>query len=96
MPVTKSAIKAMKQSLTARERNRATKADFRGKVKAVKKDILVGAKESESLLSSAIQALDKAAKKGVLHKKAADRRKSRLMLAANKALGKAVVIKKTK
>lgn len=96
MPVTKSAIKAMKQANAAKARNRAVKADFRGKVKAVKKDVTAGGKEAEALASKAIQAIDKAAKRGVIHPKAADRRKSRLMLALNKTLGKAVILKSTK
>lgn len=91
MPIIKSAIKAMKQNATARERNRLTKANFRSKVKAVRKDIALGGKDSEKLLATAVQALDKAAKSGVIHKKAAARRKSRLMLAINKTTGKPVV-----
>jgi small subunit ribosomal protein S20 len=96
MPIIKSAIKAMKQNATARDRNRVTKADFKGKLKTVRKDITEGGKNAEKLLASAIQAIDKAAKKGVLHKKAADRRKSRLMLAINKTAGKPVVTKALK
>jgi small subunit ribosomal protein S20 len=96
MPIIKSAIKAMKQNATARERNRVTKADFRAKVKNVRKDITTGGKDAEKLLASAIQAIDKAAKRGVLHKRAADRRKSRLMLAVNMATGTPVVTKSLK
>jgi small subunit ribosomal protein S20 len=96
MPVTKSAIKAMKQANAAKTRNRAVKADFRGKVKAVKKDVTAGGKNAEVLASTAIQAIDKAAKRGVIHPKAASRRKSRLMLALNKSLGKAVELKSTR
>lgn len=96
MPIIKSAIKAMKQNTKAKERNRVTKADFRGKMKLVRKDIVEGGKNVENTLASAIQAIDKAAKKGVIHKKAADRRKSRLMLAINKATGKPVVAKTIK
>jgi small subunit ribosomal protein S20 len=96
MPVIKSAIKAMKQSNAARERNRVTKADFRGKVKLVRKDVETSGKDAEKLLASAVQAIDKAAKKGVLHPKAAARRKSRLMLAMNKAIGKPVIAKAVK
>lgn len=96
MPIIKSAIKAMKQNATARERNRVTKADFRSKVKIVRKDIVTGGKDADKLLASAIQSIDKAAKKGVIHKKTADRRKSRLMLAINKTTGKAVVTKAVK
>jgi len=96
MPIIKSAIKAMKQNATARERNRLTKANFRSKVKTVRKDIALGGKDAEKLLATAVQAIDKAAKNGVIHKKAADRRKSRLMLAVNKAIGKPVVTKTIK
>jgi ribosomal protein S20 len=96
MPIIKSAIKAMKQNIKAKERNRVTKADFRAKVKVVRKDIATGSRDAEKLLATAIQAIDKAAKKGVIHKRAASRRKSRLMLAANKANGKPVVIKTIK
>jgi len=96
MPIIKSAIKAMKQNNKAKERNRITKADFRAKVKSVRKDIAVDAKNAEKNLATAIQAIDKATKKGVIHKKAADRRKSRLMLAVNKAIGKPVVMKAVK
>ncbi len=90
MPVTKSAIKAMHQSRKANERNKATKADFRVKVKATKKAAASQDKDFAKTLSTAIQALDKAAKKGVLHKNTAARRKSRLMSALNKVLGKVV------
>lgn len=96
MPVTKSAIKAMKQANTAKNRNRLVKADFRGKVKATKKEMVAGGNDVEVLASKAIQAIDKAAKRGVIHKKAAARRKSRLMLAINKALGKSVELKTVK
>lgn len=97
MPVIKSAIKAMKQSNAARERNRVIKADFRGKVKLVRKDVeTASGKDAEKLLASAVQAIDKAAKRGVLHKRTAARRKSRLMLAINKATGKPVVTKAVK
>jgi len=96
MPIIKSAIKAMKQNNKAKERNRVTKADFRAKVKAVRKDITAGGKDAEKMLATAIQAIDKAAKRGVIHKKAADRRKSRLMLAINKTIGKPVEAKTIK
>jgi small subunit ribosomal protein S20 len=90
MPVTKSAIKAMKQTQKANIRNKATKADFRGKIKAVKKAFTAGEKELGEVTSKAFQAIDKAAKHGVIHKNTAARRKSRLMLALNKSLEKTV------
>lgn len=96
MPVTKSAIKAMKQSRKANERNKLTKADFRTKVKTVKKAVTTGEKDLGKITAEAIQAIDKAAKKGVIHKNAAARRKSRLVTAMNKTLGKAVELVSTK
>lgn len=86
----------MKQANAAKVRNQAVKADFRGKVKTVKKELAANGKNIEADLSKAIQAIDKAAKRGVIHKKAADRRKSRLMLAINKSLKKPVEAKSIK
>lgn len=90
MPVTKSAIKAMKQNRKANVRNKVTKAEFRGKVKNVKKALVAGEKDLGKLTAEAIQSIDKAAKKGVIHKNTAARRKSRLVLSLQKALGKTV------
>jgi small subunit ribosomal protein S20 len=75
-------------------RRDARKTVYRGIVRSstrtyVKKarTLLATAKvaEAEKALQVAIQALDKAAEKGVIHKNAAARRKSRLMSALNKA-----------
>lgn len=96
MPVTKSAIKAMKQANAAKLRNQAVKTDFRTKVKAVKKAVANGEKNIGELVSTAIQAIDKAAKRNVIHKEAASRRKSRLMLAVNKITGNPVEAKSIK
>lgn len=76
------------------ERRDARKTVYRGAVRtstrtfvkkartAVASPKLVGADEA---VLDAIRALDKAAQKGIIHKHAAARRKSRLMLAFNKA-----------
>ncbi len=96
MPVTKSAIKAMKQNRKANERNKATKADFRGKVKVVKKAVAAGEKDLGKITAEAISAIDKAAKKGVIHQNTAARRKSRLVIALNKSLGKALELVSSK
>lgn len=90
MPVSKSAIKAMKQTLKATVRNKATKADFRGKIKVVKKALAAGEKDLGKLTSAAFQAIDKAAKSGVIHKNTAARRKSRLVASFAKTVGKPV------
>ncbi len=86
----------MRKSEAARLVNRDVKNNYKSKVKAVKKDLIAGGKDVATLASEAISALDKAAKKGVLHKKAAARRKSRLMLSINKALEKNIELKSTK
>jgi small subunit ribosomal protein S20 len=81
-----SALKAMRRD--------ARKAVYRGKVRTstrtyVKKAHTVIAsgklEGADEALHTAVRALDKAAQKGVIHKNAAARRKSRLMKALNKA-----------
>ena len=90
MPVTKSAIKAMKQSRKANVRNKAVKADFRAKIKVAKKAAVTDEKNLGKNISEAIQSIDKAAKNGVIHKNTAARRKSRLMIALSKSVGKVI------
>lgn len=75
----KSAIKRHRQSLKRQARNRAVKTRIKNVVKAVRaaiqeKDM---AKAQEALVT-ANSVLDKAATKGVIHKKNASRRISRL------------------
>ncbi len=79
MPNTKSAAKAMRQSLRRRDNNLKTKNKVRAATKQVKK--LIGDKnvdEALKALQAAMSALDKAVKKGVLHKNTASRKKSRM------------------
>lgn len=88
MPNTKSAAKAMRQAERRRQNNIRTKDKFKTAVKDVKKSITTGSKdEAAKQLAKAMAALDKAAKKGVIHKNTASRKKSRLAKAINK-LGK--------
>jgi small subunit ribosomal protein S20 len=102
MPVIKSAIKQMRKSEAARIVNREVKNNYKSKIKAVKKDLISGGENTAKLVSEAVSAIDKAVKKGVLHKNAASRRKSRLNLSINKALNETTepvalkAIKKTK
>ncbi|MCC6962752.1 MAG: 30S ribosomal protein S20 [candidate division Zixibacteria bacterium] len=76
----KSAVKRHKQSLVARERNRAVKSELRSAIKAVKQGPGANA-ESYSELTSL---LDKAVKRNVMHKNTASRKKSRLAKMLNK------------
>ncbi|MCL4387262.1 MAG: 30S ribosomal protein S20 [Patescibacteria group bacterium] len=84
MPITKSAIKRARQNKKRREHNRELKEAFRIKVKDIlKKGRANNLKEAEKLIPEAYKALDKAAKRGTIHKNAAARRKSRLVKKLN-------------
>ena len=78
MPKTSSAKKALRQSYKKREYNLKRLNEMKSSVKDVKK--LKGENKEESLkqLAVAYKAIDKAAKRGVIEKGAADRKKSRL------------------
>ncbi|OIP24953.1 30S ribosomal protein S20 [bacterium CG2_30_37_16] len=79
MPIKKSAIKKARQDEVRKQRNRKIKLNFRTKVKAVRE--AVGGTDTKglpALVSEAFSSLDKAAKKGVIHKNTASRKKSRL------------------
>ncbi len=79
MPITSSAKKALRASKKKRIFNTRRKEAVKNTVKEVKK--LVAAKntiEATKLLSAAYKAIDKAAKRGVIKKNTAARKKSRL------------------
>jgi small subunit ribosomal protein S20 len=85
MPNTKSAAKAMRQSQRRRAINVRTKDKFKSATKKVKKLIVASSKqEAIKALTLAMSAMDKAVKKGVIHKNTASRRKSRLAKAIAK------------
>lgn len=80
----KSAVKRHKQSLVRRERNRVVKSTL--KTVAKKVEGAVSENEADTAgnsLKEAIVALDRAARKGVIHKKTAARKKSRLTKKVN-------------
>jgi small subunit ribosomal protein S20 len=86
LPNIKSVIKDVKKSRERHERNIAVKSKIKTFVKKAKGAIAVGdAAVTKQAVSSAVSVIDKAAEKGIIHKNAAARRKSRIMLAANKA-----------
>jgi small subunit ribosomal protein S20 len=88
MPNTKSAAKAMRQSRRRNIINSKTRAKFKSATKQVKKLVTdSNVAEAVKALSAAMSALDKAVKKGVLHKNTASRKKSRMAKAIAK-LGK--------
>ncbi len=80
-----SAKKRIRQNEKARLRNRAGRSKLRTSMK-----VFVTAEESgeniEAALKDIVRELDKASSKGLIHKRTADRNKSRITKRANKAL----------
>lgn len=80
----KSQIKRNKTNEKARLRNRAVRSEVRGQIRNVRAAIEAGnADEAQAALRVASRKIDKAVSKGVLHKKNAANRKSRLAKAVN-------------
>jgi small subunit ribosomal protein S20 len=75
----KSQIKRNKQNLKAAERNKAVRSELKTRTKNALKAIDAGADDAAALTKAAVKRIDTAATKGVIHKNAAARRKSRLM-----------------
>ncbi len=82
----KSAIKRIRSSNRRAVRNKSVRTTARTAVRTAREAIEAGeAKDMSVAINAAASALDKAAAKGVVHKRNAARRKSRLMKAAAKA-----------
>ncbi|MEK9160715.1 MAG: 30S ribosomal protein S20 [Patescibacteria group bacterium] len=85
MAITKSAKKAHRASLNKRVFNLRRKRALNDSTKEVKKLIAEGkGKDAAASLSAAYKAIDKAAKRGVIKKNTAARKKSRLAKALAK------------
>ncbi len=85
MPIKESAKKELRKAKKRRVLNLRRQKTMKDTLKKIKKLILAGKKEeAKKLLSVAYQAIDKAAKRGVIKKNNAARKKSRLMKALNK------------
>jgi small subunit ribosomal protein S20 len=74
MANTKSASKRSRQSLTRANQNRGV----RTRLRTLQKRVHGAAKPDAEQIRGLISALDKAAKRGIIHRNAADRRKARL------------------
>jgi small subunit ribosomal protein S20 len=84
----KSAWKRHLQSEKRRERNRQVKSALKTQVKKARAEVDAGkASPVAGEVKTAVQALAQARSKGVLHKRTAARRISRLMKAASKKKG---------
>lgn len=80
----KSALKRARQNEERRMRNKSTKTRIKNIVKDVRLDVSENSKESALMkLDTAKSIIDKAAKKGVIHKKTASRKISRLSKTVN-------------
>jgi len=80
-----SAKKRNRQNVKRRIRNRDLRSRARTQVKVARQAVQADAKTAEPTVRKAASELDRAAVKGVLHKRNAARRKSRLMKALVKA-----------
>lgn len=75
----KSQIKRNRQNEKRRLRNRQVRSEMSTRTKAAVAAADENADDVDELVKAAIQRIDKAAQKGVLHKNTAARKKSRLM-----------------
>lgn len=88
MPITKSAKKALRNSRRKRAFNLRNKDSMLRSIKSVKRAATTSKAEALKALSAAYKQLDKAAKKGVIKKNTASRKKSRLAKMLKKAAAK--------
>ena len=86
MPNHKSAEKRVRQNERRRDINRSSRARVRTSVKKLRGALADGdAQDIKAALPMTMSEIDKAVQKGVLHRNAAARHKSRLTARANKA-----------
>jgi small subunit ribosomal protein S20 len=86
MPNNAAAEKRMRQEQKRRAHNRSTKSIVKTQVTKARSAIVttsINAADAEAAVRAAVSELDRAAKKGVIHKNNAARRKSRLMKQLN-------------
>ncbi len=84
MPISESAIKRLRQNRARNFRNRGVRTNLRSSIKKVRA-ALEGKDQAlaKSALATAISVIDKAVSKGIIHKNAASRNKSRLSRQVN-------------
>ncbi len=87
MPIIKSAIKRTKQALVRRSHNLQVKRAVKQDITALETALKTGASDIQAKLAAAYSEIDRAVKKGTLHKNTAARRKSGLAHAVAKAAG---------
>jgi small subunit ribosomal protein S20 len=85
----KSQIKRNRQTIKRTERNKAVRSELKTRTKAAVQGATDGAENAEELARAAQKRIDMAASKGVIHKNAAARKKSRLAKRLAKAADQA-------
>jgi small subunit ribosomal protein S20 len=88
MPNHKSAEKRVRQNERRRVINRSNRSRLRTAVKELRGALEKGGKSATELLPTTVSEIDKAVQKGVLHRNAAARHKSRLTARVNQAAPK--------
>jgi small subunit ribosomal protein S20 len=83
----KSQIKRNRQTIKRTERNKAVRSELKTRTKNATAAAAEGAENAEELARLAQKRIDSAASKGVIHKNAAARRKSRLAKKLNQSAG---------
>lgn len=81
----KSAIKRLKQSLRRRESNRAARATLRTIIKRFNTAVATDPQGAKEILAEAVPVISKSASKGIIHKRSASRKISRLSKKLHKA-----------
>lgn len=80
-----SALKAHRQSLKRREQNRQFRSQLRTAIKAIRASVAEkDADQAKGALSTTVALIDRMAGKGIIHRNAAARYKSRLQVGINK------------
>ena len=85
MPNIKSVIKDVATSRKNHVRNASAKSAMKTYVKRAKAAIDAGDVSAAAAVTKSVSVIDKTAERGIIHKNAAARRKSRLMRRAHKA-----------
>lgn len=83
---TKSALKANRQNITRRERNRQMRSKLRSALKSIRTSLEAkNLKAARAALGETVSIVDKMASKGIIHKNTAGRYKSRLSARLSKS-----------
>ena len=81
----KSQKKRILTNAKRHDRNKAVRSELKTRIKNADTAATSGAEDTDAAVRQAVKALDMAAAKGIIHKNAAARRKSRLQKRINQA-----------